>query len=413
MATQASRTDADVVVVGAGFAGLAAALALHDAGVSVVVLEARDRVGGRVWSVELENGAIAELGGEWIMPHDEVIRELSARLGLTLADAGVDYLRREPRGEGAVSLRELDAFLEAADAYLANLGMPAPSIGEALDAVPGDDRARAVARARLQGTFATDLSRVTWRAGWHAGRLAAEPAVYQRVVSGNQAIARSAADLLPDVRLGSSVSAVAQRAGSVRVMGRERVRASAAIVAVPAPISGRIDFDPPVTPEQLAAVRELPMGVASKLAAPLEGDPELLAVQCADASFWFWVGKGDEGRPRPAVTSFAGSEQVQELLETATEDPGGWVRRIAALAPELRLGAPAMMKVWASDEFALGAYSAWDARSVGRGDLFARMHGAVAFAGEHTAGDHAGTMEGALRSGRRAALEVLEQLGRA
>ncbi|MEX2420470.1 MAG: FAD-dependent oxidoreductase, partial [Actinomycetota bacterium] len=246
-----------------------------------------------------------------------------------------------------------------------------------------------------------------------AGRLAAEPAVYHRVASGNQTIARVGADLLPDVRLGSTVSAVAQRAGSVRVMGRERVRASAAVVAVPAPIAGRIDFDPPLAPDQLAAVRELPMGVASKLALPLEGDPELLAVQCADASFWFWGGKGSEEGPRPVVTSFAGSEQVQGLLETASGGPGGWVRQIAALAPELRLGGPATMKVWASDEFALGAYSAWDARSVGRGDLFARMHGAVAFAGEHTAGDHAGTMEGALRSGRRAALEVLEQLGRA
>ena len=401
------------MVVGAGFAGLSAALALHDAGVSVVVLEARDRVGGRVWSVELENGAVAELGGEWIMPHDEVIREISARLGLGLADAGVDYLRREPRGEGAVSLGELDAFLEAADAYLASLDTPVASLAEALEAVPGDDRARGVARARLQGTFAMDLSRVTWRAGWHAGRLAAEPAVYHRVVSGNQAIARAAADVLPDVRLGSTAWAVAQETGSVRVIGRERVRASAAVVAVPAPIAGGLDFDPPLAPDQQAAVQELPMGVASKLALPLEADPELLAVQCADASFWFWVGKGGRGEVRPVVTSFAGSERVQESLGTASGDPGAWVRRIAALAPELRLGAPATMKVWASDELARGAYSAWDARSVDRGDLFARMHGAVAFAGEHTAGDHAGTMEGALRSGRRAAADVLELLGRA
>jgi monoamine oxidase len=62
------RGETDVVVVGAGFAGLAAALDLHDHGLSVVVLEARDRVGGRVLSVELENGEVAELGAEWIMP---------------------------------------------------------------------------------------------------------------------------------------------------------------------------------------------------------------------------------------------------------------------------------------------------------------------------------------------------------
>ena len=72
-------------------------------------------MGGRVWSVELENGAIAELGGEWIMPDDEVVPQISKRLGLELVESGVDYLRREPRGEGAVTLEELDAFLEAAD----------------------------------------------------------------------------------------------------------------------------------------------------------------------------------------------------------------------------------------------------------------------------------------------------------
>ncbi|MGA9159596.1 MAG: FAD-dependent oxidoreductase, partial [Actinomycetota bacterium] len=160
---------ADVVVIGAGFAGLAAALELLDAGLSVVVLEARERVGGRVLSLELENGEIAELGAEWIMPDDEVLQATIDRLGLPAAEAGVDYLRREPRGRGAVPMDELDAFLESADAHLAASDATERSMGAMLDAVPGDDRARAVAKARLQGTFASDLDRVAWRAGWHAG----------------------------------------------------------------------------------------------------------------------------------------------------------------------------------------------------------------------------------------------------
>ena len=152
-------------------------------------------------SVELENGEIAELGAEWIMPDDEVLQATIDRLGLPAAEAGVDYLRREPRGRGAVPMDELDAFLEAADAHLAASDAAERSMGAMLDAVPGDDRARAVAKARLQGTFASDLDRVAWRAGWHAGRLAAEPAVYRRMAAGNQAIADAAARLLPDVRL--------------------------------------------------------------------------------------------------------------------------------------------------------------------------------------------------------------------
>ncbi len=401
------------MVAGAGFAGLAAALALQDAGLSTVVLEARARVGGRVWSVELENEVIAELGGEWIMPDDEVVPQISKRLGLELVESGVDYLRREPRGEGAVTLEELDAFLEAADVSLAEPDVPEAPLGALLDAVPGDDRVRAVVRSRLQGTFATDLSGVAWRSGWHAGRLAATPAVYRRVASGNQAIARAAADALPDVRLGRTVTAVERAGDGVAVRsGDETVRAAAAVVALPAPIAARLAFDPPLDDGQRTALEELPMGVASKLAVPLAGDPERCAVQCADAPFWFWVGNGGDGRPRPVVTSFAGSELAQRVLATATGDPTTWIRRIASLAPELALHGPSRMHVWVDDPFARGAYSAWDARSVARTDVFARPHGAVAFAGEHTAGDHAGTMEGALRSGLRAAAQTLERLAR-
>lgn len=403
----------DVVVVGAGFAGLAAALDLHDAGLSVTVLEARDRVGGRVLSVELENGELAELGAEWIMPDDEVLLATVERLGLSAVEAGIDYLRREPRGRAAVPMAELDAFLEAADAHLAASEADRSSMGAMLDAVPGDDRARAVAKARLQGTFASDLDRVAWRAGWHSGRLAAEPAVYRRMDRGNGSIADAIAGLLPDVRLGVRAIGVAGRGARVEVeTGDDRIVADAAVVAVPVRLVADLTFDPPLVPEQREAFEVLRMGVASKVAVPLAGEPERCAIQCADLPFWFWVADGTDGRPRHVVTSFAGSELPQEPLATAGGDPTAWVRRIADLAPELRPDGAAVMKVWADDPLARGAYTAWDHPALSRRPLFERPHGAIAFAGEHTAGDHSGTMEGALRSGRRAATQVLELLGR-
>jgi monoamine oxidase len=408
------RDHADVAVIGAGFSGLAAALEFEDAGLSVVVLEARDRVGGRVLSVELENGELAELGAEWIMPEDLILQATIDRLGLSASEAGVDYLRREPRGRAAVPMAELDAFLEAADAHLASSNATGSSMGSMLEAVPGDDRARLVAKARLQGTFASDLDHVAWRASWHAGRLAAEPAAYRRMARGNQSIAHAAARLLADVRLGRRATSVTERGGRVEIgVGDDRIDADAVVVAVPVRLVNELEFDPPMLSEQREAFEGLPMGVASKLALPLGGEPERCAIQCADLPFWFWVADGDDGRPRRVVTSFAGSELPQEALATASGDPRVWVRRIVELAPELRPKGSAVMKVWGHDALSRGAYSAWDHPSVARRPQFERMHGAIAFAGEHTAGDHSGTMEGALRSGKRAASQVLELLGHA
>ncbi len=398
-------------MIGAGFSGLAAALVLRDAGMDVTVVEARDRVGGRVHSVELDNGEIAELGAEWIFGEDEALQATIDRLGLLACEANVDYLRREPRGRNAVSMPELDAFLEAADAHLATLDPAERSMGEALDLVPGDDRARAVAKARLTGTFASDLSLVAWRPGWHAGKLAAQPAVYRRMERGNRSIADAAAAELPDVRIGVRATSVRQGAGGLEVRAGGTIRAQAAVVAVPVRLVTELAFDPPLAADQREAFEGLPMGVASKVAVPLEGDPQRCAIQCADLPFWFWVADGADGTRR-VVTSFAGSAIPQGPLETASGNPTAWLRRIEELAPDLRPSGLPVMKVWADDPFARGAYSAWDPASLARRDLFERMHGGVAFAGEHTAGEHSGTMEGALRSGRRAAADVLERLGR-
>src|SRR5438128_79967 len=164
MQPNAPTLDADrVVVVGAGLAGLATALELADRGRSVTVLEARERVGGRVLSTTLDNGEIAELGAEWIMPTDDALIAACIRFGVELVGAGVDYRLREARGSQAASLEEQDAFLETANG--ARTAIPADraaalTLGTFLSSLDGTEEQRATLRMRLQGTAATDLDRV-------------------------------------------------------------------------------------------------------------------------------------------------------------------------------------------------------------------------------------------------------------
>ncbi len=90
-----------IAVVGAGFAGLMAATQLNAQGHDVVVLEARDRVGGRVWSYEMETSAgltVIERGGEFVLDGYDLMRSTAAELGLSFVDMGMSYYSREPRG---------------------------------------------------------------------------------------------------------------------------------------------------------------------------------------------------------------------------------------------------------------------------------------------------------------------------
>ena len=110
------------VVIGAGFAGLAAADRLREAGAEVTVLEARDRVGGRVHSRRLENGAVIELGAEFILPGNTLVIEMARRFGLEITGKGMRYGRREPRGGAPVDPQEFERAVAALGTALERSG---------------------------------------------------------------------------------------------------------------------------------------------------------------------------------------------------------------------------------------------------------------------------------------------------
>lgn len=402
-----------VVVVGAGFAGLSAALLLREAGLDVTVLEARERVGGRVWSATITNGAVVELGAEWIMDHDTDVLGLAERFGIPAVETGADYGRREPTGAGASPLDVQDAFCEEANrlrSAMASEQAASVSLGAFLDAVPGDDDARRLVKIRLAGTCAQGLDRVTLLQVAGDGRGFTHRADrYFRLGPGNQRLAEALADEVDDVRLGLAVDSIRHDLDGVRVRsGNVEERADAVVVAVPAPIAARLSFDP-VLPDDLAiALRELPMGVASKLAVATRGRPSVRSLQSTETSMWCWVANGSDGAPRGCVASFAGSPEAQEHLGIAQGRMTPWLEALERMNPDLAFEGEPVMYAWADDPFTLGAYVAWDASSWARMDVLARPVGRVAFAGEHTAGAaFHGTMNGAVLSGRRAAEQVL------
>lgn len=409
-------SNPQVAVIGAGYAGLAAALDLQEAGVSVTVLEARPRVGGRAWTVRLENGALAELGGEWIFEGYDETAGLAERFGLELVPTGVDFSRREPRGEAA-PLERQDAYLAAATEALTAIERrerERTSLGVFLDALGLDGWAGETVRARLRGTCAVSLDRVALAAAEDLLRPeGAGPT--RRFADGSQGLAEAMASELADVRLGCLVGLVEHGANRARVAFRQgsmaaEVEASAVVLAVPLPIVRSLAVEPPVPSEVAEALGALVMGSAGKLAFGLTEEPEPATRQSIDGPFWWWTALGEGGLARRCVTSFAAWPATNQ--ELADGGSSAWVGRLFAMDASLKVEGSAPFPMWGSDPFAGGAYSAIPPGAPSLLGVLERPFGRIALAGEHTAGIRwHGTFEGALRSGRRAASQVLELPG--
>lgn len=390
-------------VVGAGFAGLVAADELRRAGAEVVVLEARDRVGGRVWSRQLDNGAVVEMGAEFLLPGNTAIRELAERLGLGLWDKGMRYGRREPRGGIGVTAAELDAAVGAAGRALVTTPpeLSASRFLDELDAAPG---AREALLARVEISSANTADTVAAR---DIGGIAhVDDDAAPSIAGGNQGIALRLAEGL-DVRLDSPVERIAWSEGGVRLSAAgAELEADACVVAVPAPPLGRIGFEPALPEELAAAFASVRYGDAAKLFVPLRAAAPPSAVMAVAERYWTWTATGAGDEPQPVVSAFAGSAPALERLEVAA-GPRRWLASLERLRPDLDLdGGGALLSTWADDPWAGAAYSTSPARELA--ELAERAVGPLAFAGEHLGGAFAALMEGAIRSGRSAARALLD-----
>jgi monoamine oxidase len=422
--------DAPVVVIGAGMAGLAAAAALRDAGRAVTVLEARGRIGGRVWTSDLWPGLPVDLGASWIHGvRGNPLTALADRLGVPRVETRYDRARvYGPTGaqiDTDAAMRKAGAMVDAARAAAEHVGRDI-SLKDAIMAHDGWAQATPDARRMLrhwvnstaEQEYGGDWSRLS---AWHFDEAGEFPGGDVLFPGGYGQLAQGLARGL-DIRLGQVVTRLAQGPQGVRVMqaGGGVVRAGQVIVTLPLGVlqAGGVVFDPPLARARQAAIGALGMGLLNKCWLRFDR-----VHWPRDVDWMQWVGPQDgvwaewlslaRHMDAPVLLGFNAGAQAQAM--EALDDRATVASAMAALRVMLGASLPdpvaAQVTRWSADPFARGAYSfhATGSRAATRRALAgADWDGALVFAGEAASPDHHATVHGAYSSGQAAARQVLD-----
>ncbi len=409
----------DVAVLGAGMAGLAAARMLADAGKRVVVVEARDRIGGRIWT-DTSLGAPVDLGAAWIHgSRGNPLVELAKEAGVTTTPSRWEKVTLLHEGKAASARAREQAEAEFQRRYRQARreakGEADRSVAQGLARMlppPGQERELFSWYGRLHALdVGDDLSRISLLRGDDDEEYPGDDLVPG---GGYGKLAEHLARGL-DVRLDHEVRLVERRGPLVMVNTRRAYFAARRVlVALPLGVlkAGRPEFRPALPGEKRKVIRRMGLGQFLKVAMAFAGVqwPE-------DEFFGFTAPEGPlvvvnahRWTGQPLLVALASGDQAIRML---TRGERGAVERCLAamrtLAP--KLGAPVRTKVadWLNEPFTLGAYSY---PSVGSSaddheELARPVDQQLFFAGEATSQRSRGTVHGALESGRREAKRIL------
>ena len=428
----AANTDFDVAVIGAGAAGLCAAAELCRSGRSVLLLEARDRIGGRI-DTRREPGVAmpVELGAEFIHGEAPLTRKLLRRAGLLAVDTsgrraarphGGEPIRGSPFEQATQLLRQAEALGQdqSVDEFLTQrLGSP------------GQQGLAAFVRMMVEGFDAADPRRASVKAiaaEWSGDSLQGQA----RPLGGYGALLGALALQLDPERsqlmLGTAAQAVEWGGSQVRVQASNAGQpfsalARRAVIALPISIlqlspedAGAVRFDPPLD-EKRAALGGLAVGPVIKLVLQFRHPfwESWRAGQFVDVGF---LHAADAPFPTlwtslpfrvPLLTAWVGGPRAQRLQSASRQE----LIELALASVRQALDFPGPLREelvaahvhdWASDPWSRGAYSYI---GVGGGEAPAQLaqplRERLFFAGEAAHPDSSGTVEAALQSGRRAA----------
>jgi monoamine oxidase len=443
--------EADVAVVGAGFAGIVAARELIKGGLSAVVVEARDRVGGRVVNEPIGDGKVVELGGQWVGPGQDRLYALARELG-------VDTFRTHSAGESLIEFRgDLKRYRGTIPrinaAVLADVGQAQAKLNRLAKRVDVEAPWRTPDARKLDSqTFWSWMRRNVYTSG---GRMllelgteavwAAEPAdlsllhvlfyiasagsyellvdteggaQQERFVGGSQLVAERAAESLGDALvLDSPVRRIVQGRGTITVIADgATVWTKNVVVAIPPPLAGRIAYEPALPGHRDQLTQRMPQGAVVKCMAiydePFWRADGLSGQATSDVgpAKVIFDNSPPDGSPG-VLLGFLEGERARQYTRASEED-----RRDAVVGTFTRLfGSRAAKperyvdKSWAEEEWTRGCYGCYLPTGgwTSYGDAIKAPIGRIHWAGTETASRWMGYIEGAIRSGERVAAEVL------